>query len=111
MKEAYHWLFIEIFLLTDEDGKPTLKNVEVICTIPCRSLLMPSYYHSFGMTDNYIIFVEQPFKLDILRMATAYMRGVSWASCLKFCPEEKVRHHVCQCVGVATCWYETEFEC
>ncbi|XP_008305705.1 beta,beta-carotene 15,15'-dioxygenase [Cynoglossus semilaevis] len=78
----------------DEDGKPTLKNVEVVCTIPCRSLLMPSYYHSFGMTDNYIIFVEQPFKLDILRMATAYMRGVSWASCLKFCPEEKTIIHL-----------------
>lgn len=24
-------------------------------------------------------------------MATAYMRGVNWASCLKFCPEENVR--------------------
>ncbi len=70
---------------------PALKNVEVICTVPCRSLLTPSYFHSFGMTDNYFIFVEQPLKLDILKMATAYMRGVNWASCLKFCPEENVR--------------------
>lgn len=53
-------------------------------------MLTPSYYHSFGMTDNYFIFIEQPLKLDILRMATAYMRGVNWASCLKFCPEENV---------------------
>jgi carotenoid cleavage dioxygenase-like enzyme len=68
-----------------------LKNLEVICTVPCRSLLSPSYYHSFGMTDNYFIFIEQPFKLDILKMATAYMRGVNWASCLKFFPEENVR--------------------
>lgn len=64
--------------------------METICTVPCRSLLTPSYYHSFGMTDNYFIFIEQPFKLDILKMATAYMRGVNWASCLKFCPEENV---------------------
>ncbi|XP_068160085.1 beta,beta-carotene 15,15'-dioxygenase [Antennarius striatus] len=73
---------------------PALKNVEVICTIPCRSMLTPCYYHSFGITDNYFIFIEQPYKLDILRMATAYMRGVNWASCLKFCPEENTLIHL-----------------
>ncbi|CAN9506137.1 unnamed protein product [Ophioblennius macclurei] len=73
---------------------PALKNVQVVCSIPCRHLLTPSYYHSFGMTDNYIIFIEQPLKLDIVKMATAYMRGVSWASCMKFCPEENVLIHL-----------------
>ncbi|XP_060950099.1 beta,beta-carotene 15,15'-dioxygenase isoform X2 [Limanda limanda] len=77
-----------------DKNAPALKNVEVVCTVPCRSLLTPSYYHSFGMTDNYFVFIEQPFKLDILKMATAYMRGVSWASCLKFCPEENTLIHL-----------------
>uniref|UniRef100_A0A674CE93 Beta-carotene oxygenase 1 n=1 Tax=Salmo trutta TaxID=8032 RepID=A0A674CE93_SALTR len=72
-------------------ASPALKNLEVICTVPCRSLLSPSYYHSLSMTGNHFIFIEQPFKLDILKMATAYMRGVNWASCLKFFPEENVR--------------------
>lgn len=75
-------------------GVPALKNVEVICTVPCRSLLTPSYYHSFGMTENYFVFIEQPLKLDILKMATAYMRGVNWASCLKFSPEENTLIHL-----------------
>ncbi|XP_071402888.1 beta,beta-carotene 15,15'-dioxygenase [Centroberyx affinis] len=80
---------------TDKAKKgPALKNVEVICTVPCRSLLTPSYYHSFGMTDNYFIFIEQPFKLDILKMATAYMRGVNWASCLKYHPEDNTLIHL-----------------
>ncbi|XP_061777994.1 beta,beta-carotene 15,15'-dioxygenase [Nerophis ophidion] len=79
----------------DKDKKAlALKNVQVICSVPCRTLLTPSYYHSFGMTDNYFIFIEQPFKLDIVRMATAYMRGVNWASCLKFCPEENTLIHL-----------------
>ncbi|KAM9332031.1 beta,beta-carotene 15,15'-dioxygenase [Pholidichthys leucotaenia] len=73
---------------------PALKHAQVICTIPCRSLLTPSYYHSFGMTENYIIFIELPFKLDIIKMATAYMRGLTWASCLKFCPEENTLIHL-----------------
>ncbi|TNN84665.1 Beta,beta-carotene 15,15'-dioxygenase [Liparis tanakae] len=77
-----------------DQAVPALKNVEVICTVPCRSLLTPSYYHSFGITDNYFIFIEQPLKLDILKMATAYMRGVNWASCLKFCPEENTLIHL-----------------
>ncbi|CAF92469.1 unnamed protein product, partial [Tetraodon nigroviridis] len=81
---------------TKDQGKkvPALKNVEVIASLPCRSMLSPSYYHSFGMTDDYFIFLEQPFKLDILKMATAYMRGVNWASCLKFSPEENTLIHV-----------------
>ncbi|KAL6097998.1 bco1 [Pungitius sinensis] len=76
-----------------KDG-PALKKVEVLCTVPCRSLLTPSYYHSFGLTVNYFIFIEQPLKLDILKMATAYMRGVNWASCLKFSPEENTLIHL-----------------
>lgn len=61
-----------------------------MCSIPSRSLLHPSYYHSFGVSENYVIFVEQPFKLDILKMATAYIRKVNWASCLVFNKDEKV---------------------
>ncbi|XP_040921779.1 beta,beta-carotene 15,15'-dioxygenase [Toxotes jaculatrix] len=91
------YILFKVPAVSEKDkGKnaPALKNVEVICTVPCRSLLTPSYYHSFGMTDNYFIFIEQPFKLDILKMATAYMRGVNWASCLKFCPEENTLIHL-----------------
>ncbi|XP_075907224.1 beta,beta-carotene 15,15'-dioxygenase [Nelusetta ayraudi] len=76
------------------NNAPALKKVEVVCSVPCRTLLTPSYYHSFGMTDNYFVFIEQPFKLDIVKMATAYMRGVNWASCLKFSPEENTLIHL-----------------
>ncbi|KAL8195181.1 UNVERIFIED_CONTAM: Beta,beta-carotene 15,15'-monooxygenase [Gekko kuhli] len=75
-------------------GKPFLKNLDVFCSIPSRSLLQPSYFHSFGISENYILFIEQPFKLDIRRMATAYVRGVSWASCLAFHKDEKTWIHL-----------------
>lgn len=74
-----------VILIADkEKKKPALGNVEQICSIPFRSTLYPSYFHSFGMTENYIVFVEQAFKLDILKLATAYFRDVNWGSCLKF---------------------------
>ncbi|XP_062869191.1 beta,beta-carotene 15,15'-dioxygenase [Trichomycterus rosablanca] len=73
---------------------PALKNLQQICSIPFRSTLFPSYFHSFGMTENYIIFVEQPFKLDIVRLATAQIRGVTWGRCLKFDQDDNTLFHV-----------------
>uniref|UniRef100_A0A8D2ZN28 Beta-carotene oxygenase 1, like n=2 Tax=Scophthalmus maximus TaxID=52904 RepID=A0A8D2ZN28_SCOMX len=68
----------------EKRNQPALRKVQKVCSIPFRSTLFPSYFHSFGMTENYIVFVEQPFKLDIVRLGTAYFRGVNWGSCLKF---------------------------
>lgn len=73
-----------MFVPGKESKKMALKKVEQVCSIPFRSTLYPSYFHSFGMTENYIVFVEQPFKLDILKLATAYFRGINWGTCLKF---------------------------
>uniref|UniRef100_A0A0E9PIN5 Uncharacterized protein n=1 Tax=Anguilla anguilla TaxID=7936 RepID=A0A0E9PIN5_ANGAN len=44
-----------------QKGNLALKNVKQVCSVPCRSSLFPSYFHSFGMTENYIIFIEQSF--------------------------------------------------
>uniref|UniRef100_A0A671Q5R4 Beta-carotene oxygenase 1, like n=1 Tax=Sinocyclocheilus anshuiensis TaxID=1608454 RepID=A0A671Q5R4_9TELE len=79
---------------TDKEKKPALGKVEQICSIPFRSTLYPSYFHSFGMTENYIIFVEQAFKLDILKLATAYFRDVNWGSCLKFDKDDTTLIHL-----------------
>ncbi|NXW03305.1 BCDO1 dioxygenase, partial [Fregetta grallaria] len=70
-----------------------LSVFSLVCSIPSSSLLHPSYYHSFGITENYIVFIEQPFKLDIVKMATAYIRGVNWASCLAYHKEDKTWFH------------------
>ncbi|CAL8306713.1 unnamed protein product [Merluccius merluccius] len=83
-----------------EKKRPALKQLERICSIPCRSSRSPGYFHSFGMTQSYLLFVEQPFKLDILKLASAYFRGVNWGSCLKFHEDDVVSdamvvfHHI-----------------
>lgn len=74
----------ELFVSDLQHQKPALSKVQQICSFAPRSTLFPSYFHSFGMTENYIVFVEQPFKLDIAKLATAYFRGISWGSCLLF---------------------------
>ncbi|KAG7270174.1 hypothetical protein CRUP_006097, partial [Coryphaenoides rupestris] len=77
-----------------EKKKPALKQLERICSIPCRSSLSPSYFHSFGMTERYVVFVEQPYKLDILKLGFAYFRGVNWGSCLKFDKDDVTIFHL-----------------
>ncbi|KAM4614178.1 beta,beta-carotene 15,15'-dioxygenase [Discoglossus pictus] len=77
----------------DKEKSP-LKHAEVLCSIPSRKLLSPSYYHSFGVTERYIIFVELPLKLEIVKLATAYFRGVNWASCISFHDDEKTWFHI-----------------
>ncbi|XP_072374034.1 beta,beta-carotene 15,15'-dioxygenase-like [Scyliorhinus torazame] len=89
------YLFVKIPNTKSDDKKNScFENCEILYSIPCHSLLNPSYYHSFGMTENYIIFIEQPFKLDVLKMAAAYFKGVNWASCLTWCPNDKTYIHI-----------------
>ncbi|KAE8608289.1 hypothetical protein XENTR_v10011450 [Xenopus tropicalis] len=80
--------------IPDNGKKSLLKHAEVVCSIPSYRLLSPSYYHSFGLTENYVIFIEQPLKLDIVKLATAYFRGVNWASCITFNGDEKTWFHI-----------------
>ncbi|XP_076879794.1 beta,beta-carotene 15,15'-dioxygenase [Brachyhypopomus gauderio] len=77
-----------------EKKRPALSRVEQICSIPFRSTFYPSYIHSFGMTENYIIFVEQALKLDIIRLTTAYIKGVSWGKCLRYDKNDTTLFHV-----------------
>ncbi|NWX29213.1 BCDO2 oxygenase, partial [Notiomystis cincta] len=62
----------------------TLEGAKVLCSIPPMDRAKPSYYHSFGMTENYIVFIEQPLKLNLLKIITsklcgkAIFDGISW---------------------------------
>ncbi|XP_061897364.1 beta,beta-carotene 15,15'-dioxygenase isoform X1 [Entelurus aequoreus] len=73
---------------------PALQKVQQVGSLPFRSTLFPSYFHSFGMTENFIVFVEQPFKLDLVKLATAYFRGMNWGNCLKFDKDDSTWFHL-----------------
>ncbi len=35
-----------------------------MCTIPARHKNSPAYFHSFGLTKDFVVFVEQPLYLS-----------------------------------------------
>lgn len=95
LKDNWHHINSPPSSFTDKENKvPALKKVEKVCSIPMRSSLFPSYFHSFGMTENFIVFVEQPFKLDIIKLGTAYFRGDNWGNCLKFDKDDIVGSYI-----------------
>uniref|UniRef100_A0A3Q3JBT1 Beta-carotene 15, 15-dioxygenase 2, like n=1 Tax=Monopterus albus TaxID=43700 RepID=A0A3Q3JBT1_MONAL len=45
-----------------------LTGAKVICSIRAAEPRKPSYYHSFVMSENYIVFIEQPLKMDLMKL-------------------------------------------
>uniref|UniRef100_A0AAQ4P739 Beta-carotene oxygenase 2b n=1 Tax=Gasterosteus aculeatus aculeatus TaxID=481459 RepID=A0AAQ4P739_GASAC len=62
---------------TKATAEDTLEGVSVLCSIPSSDKSKPSYYHSFAMSENYVVFIEQPIKMDLLKIVTGKLRGKS----------------------------------
>ncbi|NXO45730.1 BCDO2 oxygenase, partial [Locustella ochotensis] len=72
----------------------TLEGAKVLCSIPPRDRAKPSYYHSFGMTENYIIFIEQPLKLNLLKIITSKLSGKAICDGISWEPQHNTYFHV-----------------
>ncbi|XP_068097058.1 carotenoid-cleaving dioxygenase, mitochondrial-like [Hyperolius riggenbachi] len=78
----------------ESEHEDTLKGAQVICSIPAVDQWNPSYYHSFGMTENYVVFIEQPLKMNLLKILTGKLRGIPLSDCLFWDPSWDTAFHV-----------------
>ncbi|XP_043197396.1 carotenoid isomerooxygenase-like isoform X1 [Amphibalanus amphitrite] len=51
-------------------GSPVAETGRVVGTIPHRWPMEPSYFHSFGITENYFVFVQQPLVIQVKKLVT-----------------------------------------
>jgi carotenoid cleavage dioxygenase-like enzyme len=58
----------------DQKMKDVIKKHKVIATIPSSHATLLSYVHSFGITKNYIVFIEQPFLISVPKVLSAAVR-------------------------------------
>ncbi|XP_062949334.1 carotenoid-cleaving dioxygenase, mitochondrial isoform X5 [Cynocephalus volans] len=72
----------------------TISGAQVICSIASSERRKPSYYHSFGMTRNYIIFIEQPIKMNLWKIFTSKIRGKAFSDGISWEPQCNTRFHV-----------------
>ncbi|XP_070808750.1 carotenoid-cleaving dioxygenase, mitochondrial-like isoform X1 [Pituophis catenifer annectens] len=72
----------------------SLQGAEVLCTIQPRNRMKPAYYHSFGMTENYVVFIEQPLLIKLWEIITANFFGKSLLDRLSWEPQLNTRFYV-----------------
>lgn len=67
-----------------KDKSDPLEKSQVLVQLPSSERLKPSYIHSFGMTDNHFVFVEQPVKINLLKFLSAWsVRGATYMDCFE----------------------------
>lgn len=79
---------IRIVIFADETGNrkelSMFDQATLVAGVPCRWKLNPSYMHSFGITDNYFIIIEQPLTISVPKVIVARARHDPIINCLKW---------------------------
>lgn len=86
---------VQIPVPTDgETSEEALKKAKIICNISSRSALCASPCHSFGITEKYIIFIEQPLIIVAKKMIAGILQKSCKRDYMEYRPEMKNRFHV-----------------
>ncbi|XP_060107652.1 carotenoid-cleaving dioxygenase, mitochondrial-like [Heteronotia binoei] len=72
----------------------SLQGAKILCTIQPEEKMKPSYYHSFAMSNNYVIFIEMPLKMHLWKLAAAKVLGRSFLDGINWEPQHSTRFHV-----------------
>ena len=86
---------IFLFPLFDEQTEKSLLEQSTILTSICsRWTTCIAYYHSFGITKNYIIFIELPLLVNGLKLATCTPKGRPLKDCFEWHPNERTKFFI-----------------
>jgi carotenoid isomerooxygenase len=69
-------------------GDEKFENIKVLAQISPQKPKYPSYMHSFGMTKNYFVIVEQPLFMPMLALLKMKLFNDAFMSVLKWFPNE-----------------------
>ncbi|XP_067132108.1 carotenoid-cleaving dioxygenase, mitochondrial-like [Centruroides vittatus] len=77
-----------------ENDKDMFREASIICSIPSRYRFSMGYHHSFGMTENYVILVEQPYMFSFFEMLTIKITNKSALDCVHYYPNEMTYFYI-----------------
>ncbi|XP_018582330.2 retinal Mueller cells isomerohydrolase-like isoform X2 [Scleropages formosus] len=67
-----------------KDKSDPIEKSRVVVQFPSSEHFKPSYVHSFGITENYFVFVETPVKINLLKFLSAWaIRGTNYMDCFE----------------------------
>lgn len=62
----------------------------IVATVQSRWTCNPSYMHTFGITDNYFIIIEQPLSVALITLAACQLTNKPLCTSLKWYDNENV---------------------
>ncbi|CAL4115505.1 unnamed protein product, partial [Meganyctiphanes norvegica] len=71
-----------------------LKKAKVVASISSRWRMSPAYIHSLGMTENYVIVLEQPMACSVAEMTSNIVKNAAFIEGLQWHASEPVLFHV-----------------
>uniref|UniRef100_A0A8C2Q821 Retinoid isomerohydrolase n=1 Tax=Cyprinus carpio TaxID=7962 RepID=A0A8C2Q821_CYPCA len=78
-----------------KDKSDPIEKSKVVVQFPSAERFKPSYVHSFGMTENYFVFVETPVKIHLLKFLSAWsIRGSNYMDCFESDEEKGTWIHI-----------------
>lgn len=91
------------------NGKYMFDNAHIVATIPSRWKLFPSYMHTFSMTENYFIIVEQPLSVSLPSVVKSNLKNEPMCSSFKwFADAQTFIYLICRKRGQLCHTYKTE---
>lgn len=90
-------------------GENMFENAYVKAHVPCRWKLHPGYMHTFGITENYFVIVEQPLSLSLPEFIKAHICNQNLSACLKWFEDKpSIFHLVDRITNQVTHTFESE---
>ena len=76
------YYFSLLFSFPEENDR--FPNGEVVSALESEYKMSINYFHSFGMTENYYVYVEQPMYINILKILTKKLIGSAVDTAIEF---------------------------
>ena len=67
-----------------------VEKAEIVATIPAENKWKPSYYHSFAITENFFIMLEQPLLFDLWTVISCKIKRKPSTMALKWIKDKMV---------------------
>ncbi|XP_071440235.1 beta,beta-carotene 15,15'-dioxygenase-like [Hetaerina americana] len=64
------------------------KKSKIVASISSPYKVSYNYYHSFGMSPNYFILIEQPMLVNAMKLLTLPVKGKALKECMEWHPNE-----------------------
>lgn len=77
-----------------EEDTSLLNGTTIIATLSSSWKTCIAYYHSYGLTPNYVVFIELPLLVNGFKLATCTPKGKPLKDCFEWFGNERSRFYV-----------------